>query len=150
MSGGVHGSDGQLDREYLLVMGLLPAAVTVGAMVLTFSVVGGLLFVAEGLLLGSFWAQLLAVAAMYALPQFAVGVWMGARYGLSAAPPVAVGLAPMVVLVLALAVFGGPVLTPFRSPLLALGAVAAWSLLCACGLVVGANVLAPRLDRTGK
>jgi len=150
MSEGVHGSDRRFDREYLLVMGLVPAAATVGAMMLTFSVVGGLLFVAEGVLLGSLWTQLLAVAAMYALPQFAVGLWMGARHGLAVVPPVAAGLAPMVVLILALGAFGGPMLTPFRSPLLALGAVVAWSTLCACGLVVGAKVLAPRIDGTSR
>jgi hypothetical protein len=82
---------------------------------------------------------------MYVFPQFLVGLWMGARHGLSVGPPLAAGLAPIVFLILALGAFGGPIASPLASPLLTLGAVVVWSLVCACGLVVGARVVAPRL-----
>ncbi|MFW6435357.1 MAG: hypothetical protein ACOCY1_03155, partial [Halovenus sp.] len=70
---------------------------------------------------------------------------MGTRYGLSLAPPVAIAVTPILVLILALAAFGGPALTPFQSPLLTLGAIVVWGLTAAGGLVLGANIVAPRL-----
>lgn len=135
----------EIDREYLLVMGLLPALATILAMAVGFAIVTGVLFVAEGLLVGSVWTQALALGLMYLLPQFVVGLVMGTRYGLSLAPPVAIAVTPILVLILALAAFGGPALTPFQSPLLTLGAIVVWGLTAAGGLVLGANIVAPRL-----
>jgi len=146
MSDALQRSKLEIDREYLLVMGLLPALATVLAMAVGFALVTGLLFVAEGLLVGSVWSQALALGVMYLLPQFVVGLGMGSRYGLSMAPPVAIAVTPILVLVLALGAFGGPALTPFQSPLLTLGAVVVWGLAAAGGLVLGANIVAPRLS----
>jgi len=133
-----------LDRRAVVVKGLLPAGLTLLAMAIAFSLVGGLLLAAEGVVLSNLGTRILALAVMYLLPQFVVGLWMGTRYGLSAGPPLAAGIAPVVFLVLALAAFGGPVATPLGTPLLTLGAVLVWTLVSACGLFVGARVVAPR------
>ena len=135
----------EIDREYLLVMGLLPALATILAMAVGFAIVTGLLFVAEGVLVGSVWTQAVALGLMYLFPQFVVGLGMGTRYGLSATPPIAIAITPILVLVLALGAFGGPALTPFKSPLLLIGSIVVWGLTAAGGLVLGANILAPRL-----
>lgn len=134
------------DREYLLSRGVFPALGTVAVMALTFSVVAGVLFVAEGIILGSVVTQILALTVMYALPPFVVGLWVGNRDGLLVAPAIAAGVAPIVVLVVTLGAFGGPVTTPFERPLLLLGAVAAWSVLCGLGILTGVTVLAPQLS----
>jgi hypothetical protein len=141
-----YGPDIGSDREYLLSRGVFPALGTVVAMAVTFAAVAGVLFVAEGLILGSVVTQMLALVVMYALPPFVVGLWVGNRDGLLVAPAIAAGVAPIVVLVVALGAFGGPVMTPFESPLLLLGAIVAWSVLCGVGILVGAQVLGPRLD----
>ena len=145
MSDALQRSTLEVDREYLFVMGLLPALATILAMVVGFAVVTGLLFVAEGLLVGSVWSQALTLAIIYLFPHFVVGLGMGTRYGLSMAPPVAIAVTPILALVLALGAFGGPVLTPFQSPLLTLGAIVVWGVAAAGGVVLGANVVAPRL-----
>lgn len=133
------------DSTTVVTMGLVPAVMTIVGMAIGFSLVGGLWFLKEGLLLANLGTRLLALAAMYAFPQFVVGLWMGTRHGLSVGPPLAAGLAPIVFLMLALVAFGGPFLTPLGAPLLVLAAVVVWSLVCACGLLVGARVIAPRL-----
>jgi hypothetical protein len=91
---------------------------------------------------GTFGALLLL---LYVVPLFVVGLWTGVRDGLAAAPALAASTTPIVVFVLALAAFGGPVLTAVESPLLVVGAVVFWSLVCGVGNVVGATVLGPRL-----
>lgn len=133
-----------LDRRAVVVNGLLPAGLTLLGMAITFSLVGGLLLAAEGVVLSNLGTRVLALAVMYVLPQFVVGLWMGTRHGLSAGPPLAAGFAPVAFLVLALGAFGGPIATPLGAPLVVLGAILAWSSVCACGLVVGARVIAPR------
>jgi hypothetical protein len=134
-----------VDRRAVVVNGLLPAGLTLLAMAVSFSLVGGLLLAAEGVVLSNLGTRVLALGVMYLLPQFVVGLWMGARHGLSAGPPLAAGFAPVGFLVLALGAFGGPIATPFGAPLVTAGAVLVWTLVCACGLVVGARVVAPRL-----
>jgi len=134
----------RIDRRYLLEMGLLPAVATVAAMAVGFVVVGVVLLVREPIVVDRLWTRILALAVMYLLPQFAAGVWTGRRYGPGVVPPVAAGLAPVVVVLVALGLFGGPVATPFRSPGLTVAAVAVWSVSFACGMVAGAGVLDPR------
>lgn len=134
-----------IDRRYLLVKGVLPAVVTIIAMAVGFSLVAGVLLVKEGVIVGSILTQVLALAVMYLLPQFLVGLWMGTRYGPSVATPIAAGLAPILVLVFALGAFGGPVLSPFESLGILLTAVVVWALICSSGLLVGSKLLEPRL-----
>lgn len=134
-----------VDRQQLLKMVLLPAVATLGAMAVCFAVVGGLLLVFETFLLGSIVTKAVALVVMYLLPHFLVGTWIGTRTGLAVAPPVAAGLAPIVFLFLMLGAFGGPPLTPLDVPVITLAAIAVWSGIFACGLVVGERVLDPRL-----
>lgn len=141
-----HRPDAETDKEYLLRFGALPAIATIVAMGVCFALVAGVLFVRESLIVGSIVTQLLALAVMYVVPLFAVGLWTGNRYGVAAAPAVVAGVTPIVVFVLSLAAFGGPVLTAFGSPLLLVGAVVLWSVVCGLGNVVGSKVLSPRLD----
>lgn len=138
------GQASRIDRRYLLRMGVIPGVATIVAMAVTFTLVGVLLLTVETVVVGSPVTRALALAVMYLLPQFAVGVWMGTRHGLAVSPAVAAGVAPVVVVVVALGLFGGPMTTPFDSPQLTLGAVVVWSVVCAAGLVVGARVVGPR------
>lgn len=142
------GLTGQLefDRRDALRMGLVPALATIVTMALGFVLVAAVLFIQEGLILGSIVTRILALLLMYVVPQFVVGLWVGRRHGIVVGPAVAAGLAPLVVLVLALGAFGGPVSTPFQVPLAAAGAVVVWAATCACGMVVGSKLVAPRLD----
>lgn len=139
-----------IDRRYLLVMGVLPAVVTIIAMAVGFSLVAGILFVREAVIVGSLLTQVLALAVMYVLPQFVVGLWMGTRYGPAVATPIAAGLAPILVLVVALGAFGGPVLSPFESLGITVAAIVVWALVCTCGLLVGSKLLEPQLKRRTK
>jgi len=127
----------EVDREYLFEFGLLPALATILAMAVGFALVGGVLMAREGLIRGSVWTQVLALLVMLVVPQFAVGLWVGRRSGLAVGPPIAAGLAPVVVLVVALGAFGGPVSTPIQTPIFTVLAVAVWSGVCACGMAVG-------------
>lgn len=124
-------------RRRLLVGGLLPGVVTVIGMAAGFALVAGVLMLREGLIVGSLFTRIGALAVMYLLPQFLVGLWMGRRSGLSIGPPIAAGLAPLLVVVLALGSFGGPMGTPFQAPGLTAGAIVVWSLVCAVGMWVG-------------
>ncbi|MFC7072075.1 hypothetical protein ACFQJ7_04205 [Halovenus rubra] len=133
------------DREYLVSRGVIPALGTIGAMAVAFSVVAGILFVAEGLIVNNVVTQTVAILVMYALPPFAVGLWVGKRHGLLVAPAIAIGVAPIMVLITALAAFSGPVLTLFDSPLLLVGAVAGWSALSGFGIAVGSKLVKPWL-----
>ncbi|SDJ43570.1 hypothetical protein SAMN05216226_103187 [Halovenus aranensis] len=135
----------ETDREYLLRFGALPALATIVAMAVCFGAVAGVLFVRDGLIVDSVVTQVIALVVMYVVPLFVVGLWTGVRDGLAAAPALAASTTPIVVFVLALAAFGGPVLTAVESPLLVVGAVVFWSLVCGVGNVVGATVLGPRL-----
>ncbi|WP_267163342.1 hypothetical protein [Halovenus salina] len=135
----------ETDREYLLRFGALPALATIVAMAVCFGLVAGVLFVRDSLIVDSVVTQVIALVVMYVLPLFAVGLWTGLRDGLAAAPAVAASVTPIVVLILALVAFGGPVATAVGSPLLVVGAVAVWGVVCGIGNVVGATVLGPRL-----
>lgn len=135
----------ETDREYLLRFGALPALATIVAMAVCFSVVAGVLFVRDGLIVDSVVTQVIALAVMYVVPLFVVGLWTGVRDGLAVAPALAAAVTPIVVLILALAAFGGPVVTAVESPLLVVGAVVLWTLVCGLGNAVGATVLEPRL-----
>ncbi len=135
----------QSDRRDVLVLGLLPAGLTILTMAVAFSVIGGLMLAAEGLVLSNIATRLFALAVMFVLPQFLVGLWMGYKYGLSAGPPLAAGFAPIGFLIVSLAAFGGPVSSPFGAPVLTLTAVVVWSLVCACGVLLGARFVRPRL-----
>jgi hypothetical protein len=134
-----------LDSTTVLRQGVVPAVLTIVGMAIGFSLVFALLFFKEGLVVANLGSRLLALAVMYVVPQFLVGLWTGTRHGLSIGPPIAAGLAPIAFLLLSLGAFGGPVFSPLGAPLLTLGVVVVWSLVCACGQVVGARVLAPRL-----
>lgn len=132
----------EVDRKYLVEHGLLPALATIIAMAAGFAVVAALLMVRDGLVRGTIWTRLLALLVMFVVPLFAVGLWVGRRNGLAVGPPIAAGLAPIVVLVLALGAFGGPVTTPVETPVYTVVAVVVWSIACTCGMAVGATVLA--------
>ncbi len=125
------------DRRRLLLGGLLPGGATVLGMAAGFTIVAGILMVREELIVGRLWTRILAIAVMYLLPQFVVGLWMGRRYGPSIGPPIAAGLAPVVVMVLALGAFSGPIGTPLQAPGLTVGAFVVWSVVCAGGMLVG-------------
>jgi hypothetical protein len=135
-----------IDREALVARGVVPAAATLGAMAVGFGLVAGVLIARESLILAAPWTKALALAMMYVFPQFVVGLWMGVRHGVTPGPAIAAGLAPIVVLMLALFAFGGPALSPLEVPLVTLGAIVVWGGTCAGGLLVGDRVLAPRLE----
>lgn len=134
------------DERPLLAMWVLPALTAVGAMAAAFVLVSVALFVAEPVVLGSVWTRLLALAVMLVLPHLATGLWEGYRRGIGAAQPVAAGVAPVLVLLLALLAFGGPTSTPFESPLLTVAAVAVWTATYGGGMIVGATVVRSRRD----
>jgi len=135
----------EVDNRTRLRVGLVAAAVTLAIMAVAFALVAGLLIVAETVLLLNFWTKLLALAVMYLVPHFLGGILVGARYGPGIVGPVAAGIAPLVVLTLALGAFGGPVATVAGTPLVALAALVAWSATFACGQFVGDRTVAPRL-----
>ncbi len=132
----------RVDRDHLVVGWLVPGSAAVGAMAVGFVLVAVALLTNEPLVTGSGWQQTLALATMFLLPHLAAGLWFGRRHGQAVGPPVAAGFAPVVVLILALALHGGPVLTPFLVPLVALGAVATWAAIFAAGMFVSARVTA--------
>lgn len=133
----------EVDRQYLVEYGLLPALATILAMAVGFAVVAAVLMVRDGLIRGTVWTRLLALLVMFVVPVFAVGLWVGRRNGLAIGPPIAAGLSPVIVFVLALGAFGGPVTTPVETPVYTVAAVAVWSTVCACGMAAGATVLGP-------
>jgi len=138
----------RIDRHSLLERGLLPAVAAVAAMAVGFAVVGVVLFVREAVIVDRLWTQILALAVMYLLPQFVAGLWTGRRSGLAVAPPVAAGVAPVLVVGVALGLFGGPVATAVQNPGLTVGAVVVWGIVFACGMLVGAKALGkPDADR---
>jgi hypothetical protein len=134
-----------VDRRTVLVHLLVPSIGTFLAMAIGFALVGGILLVREGLLIDSLLTQVLALSMMYLVPHFVVGLGFGVRLGFSPGPAIAAGLTPIVVLVLALGLFGGPMLTPFQVPGVMLLAILIWAGVCALGLVTGEKVVAPRL-----
>ena len=149
MSDTLEGSEFGIDRAYLRTQVLLPALATVVAMMVGFTIVTALLFVAEGILVSNGLTQSFTLAIIYLLPHFVVGLGMGIRHGLAVAPPVVIAFTPVVGLIIAFAAFGGPGSTPFQSPALTLGAVVVWGLVAAGGLLLGAKLLAPWLaERT--
>jgi len=128
----------RVDRDRLVVGWLVPGGSAVGAMAVGFVLVAVVLLTNEPLVTGSGWQQALALATMVLFPHLAAGLWFGRRHGPALVPPVAAGVAPVVVLVFALALHGGPVLTPVLVPLVTLGAVATWAAVFAAGMAAGA------------
>lgn len=125
---------------------LVPALAAVVAMAVGFTVVGVGIMLQEELIRDSTVMSYLALAVMFLVPPFAAGLWLGRRQGFGIGPALAAGVAPIVVLLLALAAFGGPVGTPFRAPAYTIAAVAVWSGVCASGMAVWTHVLGPRLE----
>lgn len=134
-----------IDRDSLRRQVVVPAIATLVAMFIGFAIVTTLLFVAEGLLVANGLTQWLTLAVIYLFPHFLVGLGIGTRYGLAVVPPVVIAFTPIVALMVVFAVFGGPVSTPFQSPVLTLGAIAVWGVAATVGLGVGAKGLAPWL-----
>jgi len=130
----------RVDREHLVVGWLVPGGVAVGAMAVGFVLVAAVLLTNEPLVTGSGWQETLALATMFLFPHLVAGLWFGRRHGPAVGPPVAAGFAPVVVLVFALALHGGPVLTPVLAPIATLGAVATWAVVFAAGMYVAALV----------
>ena len=126
----------RVDRENLVVGWLVPGSAAVVAMAVGFVLVAAVLLTNEPLVTGSGWQRALALATMFLFPHLAAGVWFGRRHGRAVGPPVAAGFAPVVVLIFGLALHRGPVLTPFRAPVAALSAVAAWAAVFAAGMFV--------------
>lgn len=138
-----------VDRRTQLRNGAVSAGVTVATMAVGFALIGGILIARETVLLWNIWTRVLALATMYLVPHFAAGVVIGTRYGVGVVEPLVAGIVPVLVATVALAAFGGPVLTVLQSPLILVGAVVIWTGLFAGGQVVGARVLAPRLPEEG-
>lgn len=139
------------DRAYLFERVMVPAVGTFLAMAIGFVLVYAGIQLAEGILLSSMLTRLLTLAVMLVFPHLVVGLVIGIRYDLDAAPPIVAGVTPPLVAVVSLAAFGGPILTPFESPLVLVGSIVVWSGLCAGGMVLGAHVLTPRLaERNGE
>lgn len=139
--------DGLLEgdrRERLLSRWLLPGGVTLVAMAVGFGLVGGLLIGLETLILGSMLTEALALAVMYLVPHVVVGFWIGRRQGMGLEPPIAAGVAPVVVFVFSLVLFDGPVATPINAALITVGAIAVWSAVFAAGMAAGARVMPER------
>lgn len=129
----------RVDRDQLLVDWFLPGAVAVGTMAVCFVLVAVVLLTNEPLINGALWTRLLTLVTMLLLPHLVAGLWFGRRHGIAARPPVAAGVAPIVVLVLAFVVHGGPVLTPFLVPLTTLAAVASWTVVFTVGMAASAR-----------
>lgn len=123
----------------------LPALAAVVAMAVGFTVVGVTIMLQESIIRDSTVMSYLALAVMFLVPPFAAGLWLGRRQGVGIAQALAAGVAPIVVLILALGAFGGPIGTPFRAPLYTLVATVVWSGLCACGMAVWTKLLGPHL-----
>lgn len=134
-----------VDRQSLVELGLLPAGLTIVAMAVAFGFVALLLLTVETLLLSNIVTRVLALAVMYLLPHFVVGIWYGRRSGVEPVAALAAGIAPILVLVLAFLAFGGPFLTPAQVPAVTLGAVVVWSAMFAAGMYLAARVLWPSL-----
>ena len=129
-----------VNRSRLQTGVLLPTGAVLVAMAVGFILVGGLLLAWEQAILGAEWSRWFALAVMYLLPHFVVGYWIGTRNGLSVESPLAAGIAPVLLLVVSLALFGGPVSTPLRAPLLTGGAIVGWTLTFAAGMVLGVRL----------
>lgn len=134
-----------VDRRDQLRVGALSAGLTVLAMAIGFAVIAGVLITRETVILWNIWTRILALAIMYLVPHFVAGTIIGTRYGVGAVEPVVAAVVPVLVAILGLAAFGGPVGTVLQSPLILLLALLVWGGLFAGGQVVGARVVAPRL-----
>ncbi len=130
----------RVDRRGLLVGWLVPGGVTVGVMAVGFALVAGVLFANESLVVGSGIVSWFALAVMFLFPHLVAGLLYGRRFGLSVGAPVAAGLAPVVVFVFAMALFGGPVATPLSTALTTLGAIGGWALVFATGMVASVRL----------
>ena len=128
---------------------LVPAVAAVVAMAIGFTVVGVAILLQEAFIRGSTLMSYLALAIMFLVPPFAAGLYLGRRQGFGIGPAVAAGVAPIVVLILALGAFGGPMATPFQAPLYTLAAISAWTALCAGGMLAWTTLLGPRIDGPG-
>ncbi|PSQ34068.1 hypothetical protein BRD08_10685 [Halobacteriales archaeon SW_10_66_29] len=128
---------------------LVPAVAAVAAMAIGFAVVGVAILLREEFIRGSTLMSYLALALMFLVPPFAAGLYLGRRQGFGLGPAVAAGVAPIVVLILALGAFGGPMATPFRAPLYTLAAMGGWTALCAGGMLAWTRLLGPRIDGPG-
>ena len=128
---------------------LVPAVAAVVAMAIGFTVVGVAILLQEAFIRGSTLMSYLALAIMFLVPPFAAGLYLGRRQGFGLGPAVAAGVAPIVVLILALGAFGGPMATPFQAPLYTLAAISAWTTLCAGGMLAWTTLLGPRIDGPG-
>lgn len=126
----------------------LPALAAVVAMAVGFTVVGVTIMLQESIIRDSTVMSYLALAVMFLVPPFAAGLWLGRRQGVGIAQALAAGVAPIVVLILALGAFGGPVGTPFQAPAYTLAAIAGWSSVCACGMAVWTKLLGPRVEES--
>lgn len=135
-----------VDRESLVELALVPAGLAILAMAVAFGFVAVLLLALETLLLSNIVTRLLALAVMYVLPHFVAGLWYGRRDSLEPLAALAAGIAPLLVLVVALLAFGGPFLTPAQVPGVTVGAVVVWSATFAGGMYLGARVLWPALS----
>ena len=124
---------------------IVPALASVVAMAVGFTVVGVVIMVQEEFIRDSTVMSYLALALMFLVSPFAAGLWLGRRQRVGIGPALAAGVAPIVVLILALGAFGGPIGTPFRAPLYTLAAIVGWSSVCACGMAVWTKLLGPHL-----
>jgi hypothetical protein len=127
---------------------IVPALASVVAMAVGFTAVGVTIMLQESVIRDSTVMSYLALAVMFLIPPFAAGLYLGRRQGAGIGPALAAGIAPIVVLILALGAFGGPMATPLQAPVYTLVAVAVWSILCACGMVAWTTLLGPRVGES--
>jgi len=124
----------------------VPAFASVVAMAVGFTVVGVTIMLQESVIRDSTVMSYLALAVMFLVPPVAAGLYLGRRQGAGIGPALAAGVAPIVVLILALGAFGGPIGTLFRAPVYTFAAIVVWSLLCAAGMVAWTTLLGPHLS----
>ena len=138
------------DGRERLEVGVRSALGTIVAMAIGFAMVGGVLLAEETVILWTTGTRIVALLAMYVLPQFVAGYWLGTRGQRGITGPIAAGFAPVVMLTIALGGFGGPVSSVFQTPLLTASAILVWSVTFACGQHLGATRLEGRRDERGR
>lgn len=131
-------SDRLGDRPVLKRL-VVPSLLAVGCMAVAWALVAGLLILREPLVVGFTFTRVLALGVMFLSGHLLAGFWTGRRLGLQPIAAVGAGFTPVLVLILATAVFGGPVLTPFETPLLTLAGVLVWTISFGVGMVVGSG-----------
>lgn len=129
--------DGDPDLLFTII---IPTFLSLCLMFFSYLGVGLILATDSSLVLGNIFTRILALIAILGIPPFIIGLLVGHLKSVYTTTAVAVGLAPIIFLTLALAVFQGPVLTPVAAPGLTLGAILMWSVICLLGMQIGTMI----------